>query len=630
MSEISASSHTLWGLIWGKVYRNLTVSKTEIRLVYLQPSHSFDDPIEVDVNVQDPARGPFDYDAISYRWGDLGERSEIRLNCTMQFSITKSLYLALKHLRSRTDLVVIWADGICIDQSNTEERNTQVALMGQIFSRASRVRIFLGTADDDDDVPAAMKLIRDCAFMYEDSGVVSRVLCDEKGSIALTRLLARSYWQRMWVFQEIILGRHNIIHCGQFEAPWQGLLNLDRVSGDARYWYQSQVRHCWLRSLRDALFNVSPFCMQQKHARHLTNVLLPTRGLESTDPRDKLFALMGISDFGNTLAVDYTKSARDIYVMFTRNYINQEKGGDLAFLLMAGLCQVNKAEDIGLPSWTPDFRGLQGVDTRYLAASYLNQFNACGENAQSVSFLDDHHTMKADGVVLGKVHKILALEKGEECRGEILSTFTSETTNLPEGASRVSYRDIFDMFIFYDIVMGGCRVDDDAIRRHKQERLTRLVYGFTYDVEKITSSSLKAQERIKTLTTEFLDSFYIFGLKDLDKEYETLRSSHDSDRIHWFREEFLSRYREGFDDVQATAFSTVGGYFGKGPGILEEGDQIAIAHGCKVPLALRPAGDGEGLFRLIGPCYISGMMNGEAFRTVKGIPSPLTTNICIV
>jgi hypothetical protein len=43
----------------------------------------------------------------------------------------------------------LWIDSICIDQSRdaVEERNTQVALMGEIYKCAKRVVVWLGKSD---------------------------------------------------------------------------------------------------------------------------------------------------------------------------------------------------------------------------------------------------------------------------------------------------------------------------------------------------------------------------------------------------------------------------------------------------------------------------------------------------
>ena len=48
--------------------------------------------------------------------------------------------------------VKVWADAVCIDQSNFKERAEQVTLMGKIYSRAASVVIYTGPAlgiDDD-------------------------------------------------------------------------------------------------------------------------------------------------------------------------------------------------------------------------------------------------------------------------------------------------------------------------------------------------------------------------------------------------------------------------------------------------------------------------------------------------
>ena len=38
----------------------------------------------------------------------------------------------------------VWADAICIDQSNNEEKASQVTLMSEIYKRANKVMVYLG------------------------------------------------------------------------------------------------------------------------------------------------------------------------------------------------------------------------------------------------------------------------------------------------------------------------------------------------------------------------------------------------------------------------------------------------------------------------------------------------------
>jgi hypothetical protein len=54
---------------------------------------------------------------------------------------------SLLHLRYEEEDRLIWADGLCIQQSDTAERNQQVDRMGDIYERATRVVVWLGNGD---------------------------------------------------------------------------------------------------------------------------------------------------------------------------------------------------------------------------------------------------------------------------------------------------------------------------------------------------------------------------------------------------------------------------------------------------------------------------------------------------
>lgn len=56
--------------------------------------------------------------------------------------------------------------------------------------------------------------------------------------------------------------------------------------------------------------------------------------------------------------------------------------------------------------------------------------------------------------------------------------------------------------------------------------------------------------------------------------------------------------------------STVGGYIGLFPEHSKTGDGFFVLSGCHVPFVLRPRGDKK--FKLVGECYVHGIMGGEA------------------
>ena len=100
-------------------YEPFNDSGKEIRIVALQPSLSFDTSIECKLFCVNLARSQ-QYEALSYRWGDDNLTQCILLN-GQDFIVTQNLWLALLHLRHKTEPRDIWVDALCIDQQNVEE-----------------------------------------------------------------------------------------------------------------------------------------------------------------------------------------------------------------------------------------------------------------------------------------------------------------------------------------------------------------------------------------------------------------------------------------------------------------------------------------------------------------------------
>ena len=74
-------------------------------------------------------------------------------------------------------------------------------------------------------------------------------------------------------------------------------------------------------------------------------------------------------------------------------------------------------------------------------------------------------------------------------------------------------------------------------------------------------------------------------------------------------------------------FSTMNGYIGSGARPVQPGDVVAVLFGAKVPILLRPQTDG--CYRLIGDCYVNGMMDGEAIELWKqGLLTTETFELC--
>lgn len=90
-----------------------------------------------------------EYRAVSYTWGKSKERRDITIDGYL-VSIGENAYNALRTLRLHPIAgagseweIRMWIDAVCIDQSSTTERNWQVGMMGQVYSSAAEVLVYL-------------------------------------------------------------------------------------------------------------------------------------------------------------------------------------------------------------------------------------------------------------------------------------------------------------------------------------------------------------------------------------------------------------------------------------------------------------------------------------------------------
>jgi hypothetical protein len=117
-----------------------------IRLMQLQPSPDLWAPIHCSIVHETLATYENSllefYIAVSYVWGDPNVKSSILVD-GQRLGITSSLDSALRHIRDGERALHVWADGVCIDQNDTEDRNLQVSQMGSIYSAAQHTIIFL-------------------------------------------------------------------------------------------------------------------------------------------------------------------------------------------------------------------------------------------------------------------------------------------------------------------------------------------------------------------------------------------------------------------------------------------------------------------------------------------------------
>ncbi|KAI7722827.1 hypothetical protein KC353_g160 [Hortaea werneckii] len=141
------AAQKLWPLDRGSIWKPLDKEKREIRILLLQPSEEEDDALYADLEIVSLDSEP-EYKAISYVWGDATDTTVMFVNGGRAIEITRSLAAALRCFRDSRAFVALWADAVCINQEDLQERADQVRIMGWIYASAIQVNVWLGRVRD--------------------------------------------------------------------------------------------------------------------------------------------------------------------------------------------------------------------------------------------------------------------------------------------------------------------------------------------------------------------------------------------------------------------------------------------------------------------------------------------------
>jgi len=221
-------------------YIPLSVEDHEIRLLQVLPSFNF----SADIHCLLMNRSLFDkdliYHPISYVWGDPKVTEEITVN-GVRIAVRYNLATALREFR-RQGYNLLWVDALCIDQTNIAERSREVLRMAEIYNTPTRTLVWLG--EETENTNAAynllVRLIDYCKVPFVDKKGARRIDLDyitvfpwihplseidewRKGIEGVIDLFSRPYWYRVWTFQELVLARAIVVHCGRNELPWSAI-----------------------------------------------------------------------------------------------------------------------------------------------------------------------------------------------------------------------------------------------------------------------------------------------------------------------------------------------------------------------------------------------------------------------
>lgn len=304
--------------------------RNDIRLLKFRPGR-LGDIIWADLETVSARAGRHYYDAISYTWAD--ENGDATKCCSLKIGspgallpITRNCDSVLRRVHKYTDTV--WIDAVCIDQDNIRERGHQVDLMPRIYRSAVRTFAYVGEASEDSDL-----VLRNLA----------------KGIWTPPHLLdpffARPYFSRVWVVQEVALSKSIAMVCGDTAVEWTGLMQGE---------YMRQIYTSSYYETFPTLFRLG-----RQHylgVATLLDALSLGRSCNASDPRDKVFGLLGIVSEESRLPANYSLSTAEVYTQIVMHLLKDQQWG--LDVILGNLCHRSHESRVqikDLPSWVPDW-----------------------------------------------------------------------------------------------------------------------------------------------------------------------------------------------------------------------------------------------------------------------------------
>ncbi|KAF3046077.1 hypothetical protein E8E12_010891 [Didymella heteroderae] len=277
---------------------------------------------------------------------------------------------------------MIWVDSICINQDRhnpqaKQERDIQIALMGEIYTKAMQVNAYLGPGNSSSD--AAALIIRRLTaaigkvVVARSIGIREREALEHYDRVAeealatspefpfgkLQGLFCLPWFRRVWVFQEVVLAKKVVFYCGEHLVRFENiaaaadftLIPYSKLDAPALYWSNFLGAH------RSMALSVQRRDRGENPGVDLLQFLAITSMLEATEPQDHVNGLYACAKrVGVDMpAPDHTKSVAQVFTDTAIACLRQS--GTLQLLT-----QVEGAgsAEFDLPSWVPNLTGHMG------------------------------------------------------------------------------------------------------------------------------------------------------------------------------------------------------------------------------------------------------------------------------
>jgi hypothetical protein len=503
--------------------------------------------------------------------------------------------------------------------------------MGDIYAAADRVIIWLGEADENSDaaLDAIPLLAADTSgqayksHTKEAKSEQQNALAQRCSTFFFELADRRAWFSRLWIVQELALARNDpLVVCGTRMVPWSTLIRgwgviakdlftelgwvrvKDREHGPGSHASDSELQDEdeveFLGSIKIDLLDDLRRVMQKSGGDSMRQLLINTRSSEATDPRDKVYGLLGLFKHSETpVLADYRKPCAAVYTDAMSHMFSTGEGPYfLSGSFLPGISSEapyipslpSTIKQPHLPSWVPDFSRQTGLLANQPSGITFHPpagFSAsgAGSDCKNGVVLYDNRTLQIEGLVIDTVDHILPAAQD----------FDQFISQLPTIVSMVA----------------------DANERPEQ---------FDASIAPLIRQFKTKEPRWKVLVS---NKRYLSGYDSAPADYEDMHlnlldqavSNTTTKTAQGTMEEGKSEYRSCLEShlKQRTFFTTTSGFFGTCVPDTREDDVVAILFGSPVPFVLRPApqhvelkiSSKRPIYYLVGAAYVGGIMNGE-------------------
>lgn len=605
------------------------------------------------VSLDSPNLPPFT--AFSYLWGK-PKPGFHRIAVHDRFrDITPNLHAAIESLIKIEDLSGqwLWIDAICIDQTDLNERASQVALMRDLYARAHRTVAYLGPEGEAGGLGVGLCWLEELGNAWttqpDPVGWLESAATSDRHDVewrTLNAVFDREWWRRAWILQETVTSRNMHFTFGRVmiscEALQNALLLLRAATPAAGL--ALLARGVWMDGDRSGRFNAiyKRFHLRWWYHHHgrlsLGSLVSQRYHFLAGDPRDYVYAIFALVEkTGAAIASpDYAVETWQAYAAFVKKYA--EAYGNLDVLCLA----TSPSELAELPSWAPDltYRNAPGrtfvhEDSLWLmnldAEEALKKernpgkqratYRAAGTSSADVTFSADLRVLASRAIYIDTVdglsgHRHLVTPPPGRSFIQVHSTMpdvqpqhnTSAYGTQAKTCEALCRTLLLDRLPEFEtepapnyatfLLAYGCAKAEAGRRDAPLTELWRTMREF-----RVAGRPLREWMRGD------VDEAAMEETARRAVEEHTRRTEGTSYSRDRFEAPVVSTCVHKYVEMQRHLFVTEGGYVGAAPLGTQRGDEVWVLFGCSIPLLLRRSLGGR--YRVVGECYVHGFMYGE-------------------